>query len=109
MKFKVNEIDICQVLDEDLFDKIGETHENEDDLLKMPNEVTMDNRIASSLYEGNSFFGNSYMDLYQEEDGYYIKRCWKEPIGDYASHWLSEWFKCNNNVAVEKALSAIKK
>lgn len=94
---KVNEYNLAEILPEELFDEID---------IK-PNDIRMQDRITTSLFERDSFFGASFMDLYVTEDNtFYVLRSQQEPIGDYGSHWIDYWYKCNDNEAVEKILLA---
>lgn len=101
---KINEYNLAKILKREWFIESGEPHLEEDDLVQMPNEVTLDNKIADTLYEPNSFDGFTSMELHKEDDGYYLRHIWQEPIGDYGTHWYVQWYKSINNEEIEKII-----
>ena len=68
----------------------------------------MDNLIAATDYEANSFFGMSYTELYKEDDGYYLRHVWSEPIGDYGTSWYAQWYMSINNTEIEEIINSHK-
>lgn len=101
----LNKYNLARTLKEEWFLQIGEPHLEDDDLIKMPNQITLDNKVADSLYEPNSFFGFYSIELHKEEDGYYLRHMWQEPIGDYGTQWWVQWYKSINNKEIDKILS----
>ncbi len=99
-----NKYNLAKMLNRDWFIEVGKTHLEEDDLVQMPDEVTLDNKIADSLYEPNSFFGFDSIELHKENEGYYIRHIWQEPIGDYGTHQYVQWYKSINNEEINKCL-----
>lgn len=99
----LNQYNLSKILDEDWFNEVGEPHPFDRDLIEMP-DITMDYKIAESLYEPNSLFGHCGMELYKEENAYYLRRWWMEPIGDYGWSSYAQWYKSVNDKEIEKII-----
>ncbi|QGQ97028.1 hypothetical protein EHS13_20135 [Paenibacillus psychroresistens] len=93
-----NELDLRELIPQELFDEIKEEPKT---TLKAVDEVDAGFFVSESL-------PNFTMTLYHGEDGnYYVEILQNEPIGDYGSHMVSYWHKCNDNEAVEKIVEGI--
>lgn len=69
-----------------------------DELLKdeQPNKAELES-IDFGLYQSQcpELLGNMELELFIGKDGfYYMLMNIEEPIGDYGSHWIERWHKC---------------
>jgi hypothetical protein len=59
--------------------------------------------VAHNLYESNcpELVGNFVLELFRGESGaFYMCRKEREPIGDYGSHWVDFWYRCNDDATM---------
>lgn len=90
-------IDLAVILPEELFDGMPQKPEG---------EIA---RVEFSAYASNcpELLGNFTIELFKNDKGeYYVARKEQEPIGDYGSHCVHYWYRCNNNEAVNTLISA---
>lgn len=88
------------IISQDWFDEIGDEPKIEKE------------SIEYSLYESccPELLGNMMLDLYKGCDKYYyMKMSFKEPIGDYGSHWVERWYKSYEeyNKEIENILNGV--
>ena len=76
-----------------------------------PNEKEL-NCIDSGLYMSEcELIGNMGLFLYEDKNGnYYMEMVVREPIGDYGSHSVTYWYKCEEQYKenVKEILEVIK-
>lgn len=90
MKFKVNQVDIYNVILDDYFNLVGEP--TSDEYKYAPIDY---DEVCTSLYEANSFYGPEFVDLCadHEKQVYYIRSAIRQPIGDYAWELIWTWYQ----------------
>lgn len=90
-------LDDLQEIPQDWFDELERTNEP-----KMSELESIDFDLYQS--ECPELIGNMELELFLGKDGfYYMLMKIQEPIGDYGSHWVDHWYKCE-----EQYISKIK-
>ena len=87
-----------QEIPQDWFDELERTNEPKKSELQS---------IDFGLYQSDcpELLGNMELELFLGKDGfYYMLMRIREPIGDYGSHWIERWYKCE-----EKYISDIER
>jgi len=81
-------LDDLQEIPQEWFDELDEANEPKKSELKS---------IDFDLYQSEcpELIGNMELELFLGNDGfYYMLMKTRQPIGDYGSHWVEHWYKC---------------
>lgn len=74
-----------------------------------PNKKDLES-IDIDLYQSEcpELLGNMILELFYGKDGfYYMLMQIRQPIGDYGSHWVYRWYKCEEQY-IEKINAILK-
>jgi len=93
-------LDLREILPEELFDEIA----------TKPNEALELAGYAPYQTMCPEMMGNIELSLFVNKNGeFFMRQSFNEPIGDYGSHWVDHWHKCNNNGAVKDIMEGATK